>query len=252
VSFEETIVTAAFRNGSRTVLALDVEDSDPSRLLRKSMDVVRSVKDLVCAIKINRQLILTLGLPAVADSIIKLAHDLSLPVIMDAKLNDIGHTNEFMARTYFDSGFDAIIASPVSGWEHGLDKVFEIAKSTGKGVLLLTYMSNPGAELFYSLKAKQREIEKPIFEILTELAIEWRCDGLIVGATQPRIISRVRELIGPNPPIYSPGVGVQGGDAKTAIEAGATYLIIGRAIYTSHDPKSAAMGLRIRPEPMHS
>jgi orotidine-5'-phosphate decarboxylase len=247
VSFEERILTAASRNQSRTVLALDLEDPDSSRLLRKSMDLMRSVRDLICAIKINRQLILNLGLGSVADSIIKLASDLSIPTIMDAKLNDVGHTNEFMARTYFDAGFDAIIASPIAGWEDGLDKVFEVAKSRERGVLLLTYMSNPGAEAFYSLTAEQGR--KPIFEILTERALEWKAHGVIVGATKPPIISRVRQLVGPNLPIYSPGVGAQGGDAQAAVKAGATYLILGRAIYGAPDPKSAAMRFRIKPNP---
>ena len=248
MSFEEKILSAATRNQSRTVLALDLENPDPSLLLSKSMAVLRSVKDMICAVKINRQLILGLGLRAVTDSILELANNSNLPAIMDAKLNDVGHTNEFMARTYFDAGFDAIIASPVAGWTDGLDKVFSAAQSHKKGVLLLTYMSNPGAEEFYSLKADAGDnSQKPMFEILTQRALDWKAQGLIVGATKPKIISRVRELVGPKLSIYSPGVGAQGGDAETAVEAGATYLIIGRAIYANEDPKSAALGFRIEP-----
>ena len=247
MSFEDKILAASARNQSRTVLALDLEDSDPSRLLTRSMDTVRSVKDLICAIKINRQLILGLGLRAVADSIIKLASEFSIPTIMDAKLNDVGHTNDFMARTYFDAGFDAIIASPVAGWKDGLDKVFEAAVSRKKAVLLLTYMSNPGAEGFYSMMADQGNGPRPLYEVLTSLALEWRANGVIVGATKPRIISIVRGLLGPTLAIYCPGVGPQGGDAKTAVDAGATYLIVGRAIYASADPRSAAIRLRIKP-----
>jgi orotidine-5'-phosphate decarboxylase len=248
LSFEEKILSAATRNRSRTVLALDLENPDPSILLGKSTEVLRNVRDMVCAVKINRQLILGLGLRTVTDSILKLANDYNLPAIMDAKLNDVGHTNEFMARMYFDAGFDAIIASPVAGWTDGLDKVFGAAESRKKGVLLLTYMSNPGAEEFYSLKADQGNgIKTPIFEILTQRALDWKAPGLIVGATKPKIISRVRELVGPKLPIYCPGIAAQGGDAKVAIGAGATYLIIGRAIYASPDPSSAALGFRIEP-----
>jgi orotidine-5'-phosphate decarboxylase len=250
VSFEEKILAAASTNQTRTVLALDLEDPDPSRLLNKSMNVVQGVKDSICAIKINRQLILTLGLRTVADNILKLANDLSLPTIMDAKLNDVGHTNEFMARTYFDSGFDAIIASPIAGWENGLDKVFAAASARGGGVLLLTYMSNPGAEAFYSLMTKKSNgEERQIFEILAKLALQWKAHGVIVGATKPQIISRVRQLVGPNLSIYSPGVGAQGGEAQKAIAAGATYLIVGRAIYASPDPKSAALAFRTQLNP---
>jgi len=242
VSFAEKILKAADKNGTRTVLALDLEDADTSRLLKRSREVLESVRGSICGVKVNRQLVMALGLGAVKDSIVKLANDSSLPTIMDAKLNDVGHTNGFMARTYFDMGFDAIIASPIAGWENGLDTVFETAKSRKKGVILLTYMSNPGAEAFYSLTANQPDGHgRPVFEILTALAVEWKAQGVIVGATQPRVISRVRELAGPNLPIYSPGIGAQGGDPKAALEAGSTYLIVGRSIYNSPDPAKAAM-----------
>ena len=246
MSFDEMITAAASRNQTRTVLALDLEDPDPARLVEKSQAILRDVSNLICAVKINRQLILALGLSTVADSIVKLANDLSLPTIMDAKLNDVGHTNEFMARTYFDSGFDAIIASPVAGWENGLDGVFKAANARGKGVLLLSYMSNPGAEPFYSLIAKHGNDEKPVFEILTQLALDWKAHGVVVGATKPRVISRVRELIGAALPIYSPGIGTQGGDAREALNAGATYLIVGRTIYTAANPKAAAKSVQSR------
>jgi orotidine-5'-phosphate decarboxylase len=245
VSFEDKILRAAETNKTRTVLALDLEDTDISRLISRSRDVIRDVAGLICAVKINRQLVMALGLSAVRDSILKLANDFSLPTIMDAKLNDVGHTNGFMARTYFDMGFDAVIASPIAGWENGLETVFEAANSRKKGVILLTYMSNPGAEAFYSLMARQPDGEgKPVFEILTELAVEWKAQGVIVGATQPRVISRVRQLAGPNLSIYSPGVGAQGGDPKAALDAGSTYLIVGRSIYNSSDPGKAAMEFR--------
>ena len=245
MSFEDKILRAAETNKTRTVLALDLEDTDVSRLISRSRDVIRDVAALICAVKINRQLVMALGLGVVRDSIIKLAEDFSLPTIMDAKLNDVGHTNRFMARTYFDMGFDAIIASPIAGWENGLDTVFEVAKSRKKGVILLTYMSNPGAEAFYSLMAAHTDGHgKRVFEILTDLAVEWKAQGIIVGATQPRVISRVRQLAGPNLPIYSPGVGAQGGDPGEALDAGSTYLIVGRSIYNSSDPAKAAMEFR--------
>ena len=248
MSFQQKILAASERNRTRTVLALDLEDQAPSRLLKRSREVVESVKDQICAIKINRQLILALGVQTISDQILKLASDLSLPTIMDAKLNDVGHTNEFMARTYFDSGFDVIIASPLVGWENGLDTVFELARRRDRGVLLLTYMSNPGAEAFYSLTTRESGTdERPVFELLTRLGLEWKADGLIVGATKPEIIYRVRQLAGPQLPIYSPGIGAQGGDAAKAIQAGATYLIVGRAIYASPDPRNAAMALRGQP-----
>ena len=245
MSFEERIRNASETNKSRIVLALDLEDPSPKKLADRSREVLRKVSSFICAVKLNRQLVLSLGLRDGVDSIVELAHELSLPTIMDAKLNDVGHTNEFMMRTYADVGFDAIIASPVVGWKDGLEPVFRVADSRGKAVILLVYMSNPGAEMFYSLMVNQgREPSRPVFEQLTQLAVQWNAHGAIVAATKPEIIRRVRELANGKLRIYSPGVGVQGGDARRAIQSGADYLIVGRSIYQDRDPAKAAELLR--------
>ncbi len=244
MSFAEKIQNAAEASKSRIVLALDLEGKEPEQLAAKSEKLLRKVSRYICAVKVNRQLVMSLGLGGV-EPVVRLAHDLSLPTIMDAKLNDVGHTNEFMARSYFDVGFDAVIASPVAGWENGLDRVFAQANSRGRAVILLVYMSNPGAEAFYSLEgAHGRGAPRPVFELLAEMAVEWGAHGVIVGATRPEVIARVRELVGSKLAIYSPGVGAQGGDAKKALDAGSTYLIVGRAIYNAFDPEKAAMELR--------
>jgi orotidine-5'-phosphate decarboxylase len=245
VPFEERVRNASQTNKSRIVLALDLEDSNPERLAGRSKEVLEKASPFICAVKLNRQLVLSLGLRKGVDSILQLAHDLSLPTIMDAKLNDVGHTNEFIARTYFDVGFDAIIASPVVGWNDGLEPVFRVANAKEKAVILLVYMSNPGSEMFYSLKAAQgQEPARPVFEQLTELALQWKANGAIVGATKPEIIKRVRQLVSDELRIYSPGVGTQGGDLKKALEAGADYLIVGRSIYQAANPAKAAEQLR--------
>jgi orotidine-5'-phosphate decarboxylase len=227
------------------VLALDLEDPDRSNLIRRSCEMLGEVGKFICAVKINRQLVLSLGLRDGVDNIVKLIHELSLPAIMDAKLNDVGHTNEFMTRSYIDTGFDGIIASPVVGWEGGLDSVFQLTGSQGKGVILLIYMSNPGAEALYSLKTEPTDgAPRPVFELFAEMAVQWKASGVIVGATKPEIISRVRKLVGPDMGIFSPGVGVQGGDAGKATAAGADYLIVGRSIYAAADPSEAASRYR--------
>jgi orotidine-5'-phosphate decarboxylase len=245
VSFEERIRNASQTNKSRIVLALDLEDPSPERLARRSKELLEKASPFICAVKLNRQLVLSLGLRNGVDSIVELAHELSLPAIMDAKLNDVGHTNEFMTRTYADIGFDAIIASPVVGWDDGLEPVFRVANSRGKAVILLVYMSNPGAEVFYSLMATQGQgPARPVFEQFAELAVQWKAHGAIVGATKPEVIRRVRQLAGDKLRIYSPGVGAQGGDAKRALEAGSDYLIVGRSIYQATNAAKAAEQLR--------
>jgi orotidine-5'-phosphate decarboxylase len=127
----------------------------------------------------------------------------------------------------------------VTGWKGGLDSVFSLCQEHNKGILLLVYMSNPGAESFYSMKVNRLSSEH-IFEHFAQLGLEWKAQGLIVGATRPEILRRVRTIVGPNMAIFSPGIGPQGGDAKEAIDAGATYLIVGRSIYSSSAPLHAA------------
>jgi orotidine-5'-phosphate decarboxylase len=245
VSFEARIRKASEQNNSRVVLALDLEGPDVSRLASESEEVLRKASQYICAVKINRQLVLALGLRNGVDRLVGVARESSLPTIMDAKLNDVGHTNEFMMRSYLETGFDAIIASPIVGWENGLDSVFRLANAKGKSVILLTYMSNPGAEEFYSLMVNPNQGKaRPMFELLAEKAVEWKAHGAIVAATKPHIITRVRELVGPTVRIYSPGVGAQGGDARRALDAGADFLIVGRSIYGSPDPAKAAMEIR--------
>jgi orotidine-5'-phosphate decarboxylase len=237
MTFEADIRSSSERRNSRIVLALDLEDGDPLALFQKSIKILDEVKEHVCALKINRQLILSLGLQTVGD-IVRRAHEYSIPTIMDAKLNDVAHTNAFMTRMFLKAGFDAVIASPVTGWKGGLDSVFSLCREHNKGILLLVYMSNPGAEYFYSMKVNPSS--EHIFESFAQLGLEWKAQGLIVGATRPEILRRVRTIVGPNMAIFSPGIGPQGGDAKEAIDAGATYLIVGRSIYSSPAPLQAA------------
>jgi len=240
--FSNLMRASSERAHSRIVLALDLQNDDRQTLLKQCNAILEGVAKYICAVKINRQLVLALGLPTVSQ-IVTNVHELSLPAIMDAKLNDVGHTNSFMMESYVHAGFDAVIASPITGWEGGMDSVFEIARKEDKGVILLTYMSNPGAEQFYSMMTGVEDGQRPIFETFAQMAVEWRADGLVVGATRPDIIRRVRSLVGPSMEIYSPGVGTQGGDGMKALETGANYLIVGRTIYGSENPRDAARGL---------
>lgn len=242
MSFSNLIRASSERAQSRFVLALDLEQDDRQILFEKCNEILENVHEYICALKINRQLVLALGLPTVSQ-IVRKAHEYALPAIMDAKLNDVGHTNSFMMKSYVNAGFDAVIASPITGWSGGMDAVFEEARRNDKGVILLVYMSNPGAEQFYSKLTTTEDGRKPIFEVFAQMAVEWGADGLVVGATRPEIIRQVRTLVGPSMAIYSPGIGVQGGDAKKTVESGSTYLIVGRAIYASPSPRIAARKL---------
>jgi orotidine-5'-phosphate decarboxylase len=162
--------------------------------------------------------------------------------IMDAKVNDIGNTNQVIAEYYFAAGFDAIIANPFVGWEEGMKPLFEVAKRSNRGVILLTYMSHRGAIEGYGQNTTDAETgaKIPQYVAFARRALAWGADGVVVGATVPQKIAEVKTILQDKVDIYSPGVGAQGGAAETAIKAGADYLIVGREIANSPDPEKSA------------
>ncbi len=236
MGFADLIVGAKEEKKSPIVLALDLSPDRPSKLMRKASKTLEAVAPYVCALKLNFHLILPLGTSGVKP-LVDSAHSAGLACIADAKLSDIGRTNEVAAGYYFDAGFDAITVSPLPGWEGGLEPVFELAREHGRGILVLAYMSHPGASSTFGLELAGG---KKLYEVFVEKALEWGADGLVVGATRPDIIRAIRSRVGPGMLIFSPGVGAQGGDARAALEAGADFLIIGRSIALAEKPGEAA------------
>jgi len=237
---------SAKKTDSNIVLALDLPSDQPHSLLSRSIQILEATHSYVCAVKINHQLVLPLGLFNGVQKILSLAQDLELPTIMDCKINDVGHTNKLIAEYYYKAGFDAVTANPFVGWEEGLQPVFEVAKQMRRGVILLVYMSHKAAEEGYGQtiqNPKTRQL-KPQHVTFAEKALSWKADGAVVGATYPEKIKEVHEIVGENVPIYSPGVGVQGGDIEAAIKAGARYLIVGRTIILSENPAETAKRIR--------
>ena len=245
MEFKQFIERAAARNKSPIVLALDLTREDRERLFKDAMRLIGSVSRSLCAVKLNHQMILPLGLHDRVTTLIEEVHKHDIPVIMDAKINDIGHTNEFIASEYFSAGFDAVIANPFAGYKDGLEPVFRIAKAQQRGVLLLVHMSHSGASEGYGQTVLDEKDDRRLqFEVFAQRAVQWGADGAIVGATFPETITRVRSILGNGIPIFSPGVGVQGGSLGRAFAAGAKYAIVGRSIYESEDPAKSAENLR--------
>ena len=246
MSFQSEIIRSAKRANSNIVLALDLPPNGPRLLLSKSIAILNKVHPYVCAVKINRQLVLPLGLFKGVQKMVGLIHDRGLLAIMDCKINDVGHTNRAIAEYYYEVGFDALIASPFVGWDEGLQPVFQIAKEMNRGVILLVYMSHKGAEEGYGQTVQDSKTGKllPQYVLFAEKALSWGADGVVVGATYPEKISEVYGILNGRIPIYSPGVGVQGGDIESAIKAGSRYLIVGRTIMLAEKPDETAKLVR--------
>ena len=143
-----------------------------------------------------------------------------VPVILDAKRGDIGSTAEQYALEAFERyGADAVTLSPFMGF----DSVAPYLKYHGKGAFLLCRTSNPGGDDLQNQRLASIEGQPLLYEHIARLAQgPWNLNGqlgLVVGATYPAEIERVR-AVAPTLPLLIPGVGAQGGDAAATVRAG--------------------------------
>jgi orotidine-5'-phosphate decarboxylase len=248
LSFKTKMQEAEKSKNSRLVLALDFPFEaavNRDKILGKAQRVLKAVHSYVCAVKINHHLTLPLGTFDGVQELVERIRGEGMLAIMDAKVNDIGNTNQVIAEYYFAAGFDAIIANPFVGWEEGLKPLFDVSKRLNRGVILLTYMSHKGASEGYGQTIIDQETNQqiPQYVSFAQKALKWGADGVVVGATVPQKISEVKQILGEKVAIYAPGVGAQGGAAEAAIKAGASYLIVGREITNSGDPALTARTL---------
>ena len=143
-----------------------------------------------------------------------------VPIILDAKRGDIGSTAEQYAIEAFERyGADAVTLSPFMGF----DSVQPYLKHHDKGAFLLCRTSNPGGDDLQNQRLASVEGQPLLYEHVARLAQgPWNLNGqlgLVVGATYPKEIERVRALA-PHLPLLIPGVGAQGGDAQATVKAG--------------------------------
>jgi orotidine-5'-phosphate decarboxylase len=144
----------------------------------------------------------------------------AVPVILDAKRGDIGSTAEQYAIEAFERyGADAVTLSPFMGF----DSVAPYLRHEGKGAFLLCRTSNPGGADLQGQRLADVDGQPFLYEHVARLAQgPWNLNGqlgLVVGATYPAEIERVRALA-PTLPLLIPGVGAQGGDAVATVRAG--------------------------------
>ncbi len=150
-------------------------------------------------------------------STIEYLKDQNLPVLLDAKRGDVGSTADFYASELFDRyGADAATINPYLG----LDSMAPYLDRDDKALFILCRTSNPGGADLQNLRL---ESGLQLFEHVAEqAATRWNKHGnvgLVVGATRPAELGRVRELTG-DMPFLLPGIGAQGGDVEESVHAG--------------------------------
>ncbi|MBC7956195.1 MAG: orotidine-5'-phosphate decarboxylase [Cytophagales bacterium] len=227
MKFTDQLAQAQRTNDSLLCVGLDPEPAkfpdkwrgDASRIYDFCAAIVDATKDLVIAYK--PQVAYFAGNRA-EDQLEKLMAHIkrvapNVPVILDAKRGDIGSTAEQYAREAFERyQADAVTLSPFMGF----DSLEPWLRYTDRGLILLCRTSNPGGS---DLQAQKLHNGDRVYEHIARLASgAWNTTGqigLVVGATFPGEIARVRELA-PTLPLLIPGIGAQGGDAQATVQAG--------------------------------
>lgn len=173
-------------------------------------------------------------------------HHPDILTICDAKRADIGSTNVGYVEEIFDwFGFDAVTLHPYLGSE----AMQPFLARADKACIILCRTSNPGAGELQDLDAGGAPLWQRVAETVRD---RWNANGnclLVVGATYPDELARVRALVG-DMPILVPGIGAQGGDIEATITAGQDTrgggLIVSasRAVIFDADPANAARHYR--------
>lgn len=230
MTFLDMLRAAERQNGSMLCVGLDPEPArfpeqfrgDASKIFDFCAAIVDATADLVIAFKPQ---IAYFAAHRAEDQLERLMQHMrraapQAPIILDAKRGDIGSTAEQYAKEAFDRyGADAVTLSPFMGF----DSVQPYLKYAGKGAFLLCRTSNPGGDDLQTQRLSSIEGEPLLYEHVARLAQgPWNLNGqlgLVVGATYPTEIERVR-AVAPTVPLLIPGVGAQGGDAVATVKAG--------------------------------
>ena len=228
IPFTQQLERAWRENDSLVCVGLDPEierfppriRAEASPIFQFNRAVIDATADLVCAYKPQFAHYAAYEAEDQLERTIEYIHRVhpGVPVILDAKRGDIGHTAERYAIEAFERyGADAVTVNPYLGG----DSLEPFLRHTERGVLVLCRTSNPGAGDLQDLRVEGR----PLYQVVAELAARrWNVHGnclLVIGATYPRELAEVRALVG-DMPLLVPGVGAQGGDVEQVVASGCT------------------------------
>ena len=243
MTFIEQLAAAWRKNNSLLCVGLDPDpakfpahlrrggERDDNAILEFCTAIVDATADLVCAFKPQIAYFAARRAEDQLEALIAHIHEKhpGIPVILDAKRGDIGATAEQYASEAFERfQADAVTVNPYMG----RDTLEPWLAYREKGVILLCRTSNPGGSDLQFLDVGGEKL----YERVARLAAgEWNTSGqiaLVVGATFPTEIARVREIVG-DMPLLVPGIGAQGGDIEATVRAGRTVAGTGLMINSS-------------------
>ena len=226
MTYLEKLCAAQEQNDSWLCVGLD---PDPQRLrvdalkwdepvLPFNRAIIDATVDLICAYKPNLGFYLMWG----AAGVIALERTIAfipdhIPVILDCKTGDIGHTQAAWAMGLFDEwSVDAVTVNPFIGEDAVLPM---IGQRPHNAVYILARTSNPSATQFQGDLAGREGLSA---EVLRR-SQKWQTaghKGYVIGATYPEELAVARELA-PQANFLIPGIGAQGGSLESAVRYGA-------------------------------
>ena len=239
MTFTQMLAAAWQKNDSLLCVGLDPDPAKFPAHLKGRNDaifefcaaIVDATADLACSFKPQIAYFAACRAEDQLEALIAHIHEKhpGIPVILDAKRGDIGSTAEQYAVEAFERfKADAVTVNPYMG----RDSVEPYLAWPDKGVILLCRTSNPGGSDLQFLDVGGEKL----YERVARLAAgDWNSSGqiaLVVGATFPAEIARVREIVG-DMPLLVPGIGAQGGDVEATVRAGRTAAGTGLMINSS-------------------
>ncbi len=226
-TFNQQLQSAWASQGSMLCVGFDPDpkrlppsfQGKPEGIFEFCREIADATADLVCAFKPQFAYFASQRAEAQLEKLIKHLKNQypHIPVILDSKRGDIGSTADHYALEAFERyGADAVTVNPYMGF----DTIEPYLKHAGKGVIVLCRTSNPGGSDLQFLNVSTGE---PLYLHVAKLASkQWNSSGqisLVVGATFPEEIAKVRTIVG-DMPLLIPGIGAQGGDIDVTIKAG--------------------------------
>jgi len=227
-TFNQQLQSAWASQGSMLCVGFDPDpkrlppalQGKPEGIFEFCREIADATADLVCAFKPQFAYFASQRAEAQLEKLIKHLKEKypHIPVILDSKRGDIGSTADHYALEAFERyGADAITVNPYMGF----DTIEPYLKHAGKGVIVLCRTSNPGGSDLQFLNVSPDD--QPLYLHVAKLATQqWNSSGqisLVVGATFPEEIAKVRAIVG-EMPLLIPGIGAQGGDIDATVKAG--------------------------------
>lgn len=228
LNFKQKLKTCWQKNNSLVCVGLDPDLSrfpghlmdTPDAIFKFNKTIIDSTHDLVCAYKPQ---IAYFSAVSAEDQLKKTISYIKstypyIPVILDAKRGDIGSTTQMYTREAFIRyDADAVTVNPYMGF----DSAEPFLQYNDRGIIFLCRTSNAGASDIQDLKIDGQPLYEKVATIITD---QWNTNNnclLVVGATWPSQMARIRSIVG-DMPLLVPGVGTQGGDVEQIIKAGQT------------------------------